>query len=101
MQLAVNETREHGVSVFSLEGNKAKRESLDLFIAEAYRLVREGKPTGSKWPKIVDAALAIQSHMLEFAKNKGIRAVPSNIQRRLCELLGKMPDALELFETRG
>lgn len=101
MQLAADEIRAQGVSVFSQEGNKAKRESLDLFIAEAYRLVRERKPTGSRWPKIVDAALAIQSHMLQFAKDKGMRAAPSNIQRRLCELLSKMPDAPDLFDTRG
>ncbi|WP_017772460.1 hypothetical protein [Paraburkholderia kururiensis] len=97
----VVEAQDQGKLVLSNEGNKAKRKASDRFAAEAYRLAIERKPAGGKWPKIIDAVLAIQADMLSFSKRGGIRAAPSNIQRRLSEVLSQMPGAAELFQSKG
>ncbi|MFC5431363.1 hypothetical protein ACFPTO_21540 [Paraburkholderia denitrificans] len=97
----VVEAQDQGKLVLSNEGNKAKRKASDRFAAEAYRLVIERKPVGGKWSKIIDAVLAIQADMLSFSRQSGIRAAPSNIQRRLSEVLSDMPGAAELFQSKG
>ncbi|KVE72449.1 hypothetical protein [Burkholderia vietnamiensis] len=97
----VVEAQDQGKLVLSNEGNKAKRKASDRFAAEAYRLVRKKMPAGAKWPKIIDAVLEIQADMLLFSRQQNIRAAPSNIQRRLSEVLSQMPDAAEVFQNKG
>jgi hypothetical protein len=96
----VVEAQDQGKLVLSNEGNKAKRKASDRFAAEAHRLVIERKPADGKWPKIIDAVLEIQADMLTFSRQQNIRAAPSNIQRRLSEVLSQIPDAAALFQSK-
>lgn len=88
-----------GEAAFSQKGQSKQKANADILTEYAYKLVRERVPA-DRWRTIGDAALAIKDDVCAFARRNGVRMAASNADRRLRELLGKMPDVGQLFRNQ-
>ncbi|WP_321920280.1 hypothetical protein [Paraburkholderia tropica] len=97
---AYQEAIKKGEGAFSKRGQNKQKANADILAEYAYKLVRERMPA-DRWRTIGDAVLAIKGDVCAFAKKNSLRMAESNAERRLRELLGKMPDVGQLFRSQG